>query len=365
MKNTVECRKLSIGGFRIPTPLSLMAAAGLVAALGVAQADHKPGHSKGGPKDSGNSASGELFIRIFNEGAAVMNPDGSGLQPSVAGEPSFGVHAGQRWFLQVNITAGQYPNGDPLREIVAVSEDGSDIVTVTSDPFVQPLGDVDGHPEVRWATDQDVIDGKVSFTGRRFDSDGDVVELGIYTVQIAYTNFGPEAFTQETLAWPVEVDPYSIEPYTVPADPKPNTSTHSWAPDGTTLVYDQRSGSDLWLTTPGSGSQTFLTEGFDPEWSPDGTAIAFKAITVGDIRLVAPDGSNSRFLVDAGWRNHTTLQSARVPTWSPDSGFLAYQLYNHSNGGDTFDTYVIARDGSGNSKISSNIQEGTSPTAWR
>lgn len=374
MQKNVPTRLAGWNG-RIAAGFALLAAAGMIQLLGVAQAGHKPDHSKGGPKDEGSSATGELFVRIFNDGAAVVNPDGSGLTPAIAGEPSFATHgvAERRWFLQMNITAGEYPNGDPRREIVAVSEDGNDVIPITSDASVQPLGDVNGHPEVRWATDQGVVDGKVSFTGRRLDADGSVVqieegiyEMGIYTVQIGYDEIGPVAMTPETLTWRVEVDPVSLAPYSDPEDPRPNTETHTWSPDGTQLLYDQLSGSALWLAEPADpASLTFLTDGFDPEWSPDGTAIAYEAITVGDIRLIAPDGSDSRYLVDAGWKNHTSLRSARVPTWSPDSAFLAYQVYAHNNGGDTFDTYVIGRDGSGESKLSSSIQDGTVPTAWR
>jgi hypothetical protein len=190
--------------------LALAACSALLSSAGaLAGKPDKPGKPGGGGNDR-PVAQGEIYFRSA-ESSWVMSADGSGKLPAVDGEPSHAEHGGYLWFLQVRTIDGQFfPNGDPREEVFAVREDGNEALTVqlTTDPMVQPLpsGAFGGAERPNWATDAAVVDGKISFTGRRFDEFGTVVEMGIYTAVVAFDDLGPLA-APETLVWDLAAYP--------------------------------------------------------------------------------------------------------------------------------------------------------------
>jgi len=350
---------MRMNNFKRSLNVTVLAVTGVLVFAGVqVDAKGKPGGGSGG--GGGPTPTGEVYFRSAG-GAGVMNADGSGKVAVADGEPSQVVHNGFRWHLQLQPISGQFfANGDPREEIFAVREDGAVAVQLTSDPTVQPLTFFETHPDFNWSVDQEVVDGKISFTGRQFDAAGDIIDSGIYAAQIAFEASGPVALT-EVLVWfvPLKPDPVNAGLFL----DEPNTEGHSWSPDGSLLVHDLRSEGELYVCDPAVNSAFLLaSDGVDPEWSPDGSAIAYHGS--GDVMTIAPDGTGWTLLVEGSLKGNTQKR-AKDPHWSPDSSFVTYCWYVHSNGGDTMDVNVVGRDGSGMTNLTSDLQDLASPTAWR
>ncbi len=127
----------------------------------------------------------------------------------------------------------------------------------------------------------------------------------------------------------------------------------SWSPDGHTIAFasdrDGASG-DIYVMDADGGNVRRLTnhtsQDGDPSWSPDGRSIAFFSLRDDspeiaginpEIYVMDADGSNVRRLT-----NHNAWDY--VPSWSPDSHFIAFA----SNRGDNRDVYVIEGFGRSN-----------------
>ena len=151
----------------------------------------KPGGGGGG--GGGATPTGAVYFLSGGE-PYVMDADGNNIQAlplNTTGFPSVGTHDGDTWFLRLQPVAGTYPNGDPRMELVAVREDGAATAVLISDPLFQPLETSPYFSErsFRWATDDNVIDGKISFGARLWDVGGFVVEQGVYQSPVEFRWF--------------------------------------------------------------------------------------------------------------------------------------------------------------------------------
>ena len=184
-----------------------------------------------------------------------MNDDGSGMAvvagfPSgIAnpGEPARQLHGGKRWF----------PGRQGHNNFFALSDAG-DVVSLDIDPqlehvFYEPI----------WR----VGDGSLSWTGRRLDGSGAVVEGGIYTTELVFDTQGNvtgAGSTELLVSLPlVDLGGGSMGP---------DIYTHDWSPDGTQLIYDSLDG-QLVIDDLLTGTfDEIVTAGpmHDPQWSPAG-----------------------------------------------------------------------------------------------
>jgi Tol biopolymer transport system component len=118
-----------------------------------------------------------------------------------------------------------------------------------------------------------------------------------------------------------------------------------WSPDGTKIVYDERTGTTttVEVISANGGTPARLTDpgsATGPKWSPDGSSIAFAATQTDDpnnwdIWIMNADGTNARDVIDAGaidwW-----------PNWSPDGTRIAFTDGSQPE----YDVYVGNVDGS-------------------
>jgi len=124
-----------------------------------------------------------------------------------------------------------------------------------------------------------------------------------------------------------------------------NDWSPAWSPDGQTIVFaSQRSGQlALWAMRPDGSEVRRLTDGVDeyPTWSPDSGQIAFgRGLPLSDIWVADRDGSHVRQLTsdpDPEW----------LPAWSPDGREIAYVRGFEGHG----TIWVMAADGSGQRQL--------------
>jgi len=269
--------------------------------------------------------------------------------------------------------AGTYLNGRQRQEVFIVREDGNEMHTVqlTNDASFEPMWK---RQPPRWATDGEVLDGKVSFMGWEYDAVGDVVGAGIYSQQIAYDADDRPTGPLNNRDLVVTLTTLDPDP-DFPNDPgDPNSDVHSWSPDGEKLAYDffdatAVGGSRIYIHNLQTNASTYLADGRTPAWAPDGSLIAYIALVStrgsGDLMTISPAGGQATLLVKSG-ASRKVLRGVLRPTWSPDSQFLVYTRFEHDNRNPWTDSLIrIARDGSGAETLVAPDHLALRPNAWR
>jgi hypothetical protein len=336
----------------------------------------KPGGGGGGGGGSGGGSGGGTgggtIYFAFDHLVATMNSDGSGksLLPIDGGEPSQALHGGHRWFLQVREIPGETYPSSPLsfsntrRELFAYRDDGNEQVTVqlTDQPDLENKGG-----NARWAFDPFIgaDDGIVSWIARRWDLEtGEVIDGGIYAAQV---DFDPD--TGDVLGL-VEQPLEPLVPRELVAvlngeyftgDPGPDIGSHDWAPDGTEIVHDDYSGTELWVADAflGLTARILATDHVNsPVWSPDGSRIAFNSS--GGIDTIAPDGSSRKLIIKWG-----PTYSVGSPRWSPTGSHLIYSWWNRSLSSPVFDIYRATAGGGGRTNLTKDIEGFPFALGWR
>ena len=143
----------------------------------------------------------------------------------------------------------------------------------------------------------------------------------------------------------------------------------AWSPDGTKIAFahffDGNSFSDIAvMNTDGSGLQRLTTShGEYPAWSPDGTRIAFTSVR---------DGNYEIYVMDADGTDQTRLTDDPAydmsPVWSPDGRQIAFDTQRdifppkEVGIGPEFEIHVMNADGSGDTRLTDNMQEDRFPT---
>jgi Tol biopolymer transport system component len=128
-----------------------------------------------------------------------------------------------------------------------------------------------------------------------------------------------------------------------------SAATPSWSPDSKRLVCSASLSKGLAVADVGSGTVTPLTpKGRGPAWSPNGRTIAFSD----DGLWVVPAGGVARRRL-----GHRRLESDARPSWSPDSGRLAYL----GVAGDHTDLFTIGANGSGERLLVKNADDSQDP----
>jgi len=280
-----------------------------------------------------------------------MNPDGSGKAPVIAdlsmdAEPSHGLHANARWFLQFRGVPGEtYPDDRQRFDLYAVSEFGPQ-VQLTDDPDLQPFDrtiqpgypydapEDQGRIAARWTSD----DGMVSWLARRWglhEGETVVLDVGIYAVMLdadVSTIEGP--LTPVRLL--VDVPAYDYpEGYQSAEGLWPLLLSYDWSPLGDAIVYAHYHIGDGFYTlhiadVPG---ETFALNANGTtfsyvRWSADGTKIAFfTEIYDGDwdfhIDTINPDGTGQTTILTGDlWKGKGAPVS---PHWSPSGTHLVYE----------------------------------------
>jgi len=144
----------------------------------------------------------------------------------------------------------------------------------------------------------------------------------------------------------------------------------AFSPDGTQIAFahffDSNSFSDIAvINADGSGMLRLTTShGEYPAWSPDGTRIAFTS---------ARDGNYEIYVMNADGTDQTRLTDDPAydmsPVWSPDGRQIAYDTQRdifppkEVGIGPEFEIHVMNADGSGDTRLTDNMQEDRFP-AW-
>jgi TolB protein len=250
-----------------------------------------------------NSASGSEDIR-------TVNPDGSG-GAYIGDAQQF--PASPKWSPDgARIVWSDDPGlADGIIEIRTMNPDGSGVATHVANQ------DIKRRPS--WSPD-----------GRKFVYHGAAYQTssGIYTINANGSG--------RTLIWGIS----------------PVTGTE-WSPDGTRIVFDASSDSEIYTIKPdGTGVLQLTSNGVDdrnPSWSPDGNRIVFDR---SGIWIMNADGSGQTAVTNFG----------SDPVWSPDGTKIAFVALG-SEGNNAI--FVMNADGSGVTQITSGGIYGDSVPDWQ
>lgn len=291
---------------------------------------------------------------------ASMAVNGTDKRIATGGEPSYFLHGGQRWFLQLRSVAGTRPDGRDRYEVFAVSQDETSAVQLSDDPNFAPN-------DVRWLKN----DGAISYSGVHFHSgplDGDSHILRLAISEVGGV-LGPAGLaTVVATAGVTELSGTYLQS---------DIFSHDWAPGGAELVFDDRPGYNAGFTdslirrvnvTTGAVS-LIIDNGTTPVYAPNGTEIAFRRggyrITPG-IYAIHPDGSGLRIIV-----KDSQTTASYEPSWSPNGASLAFNrqtLIKPGYTNYTWDVFSCPSAGGNGAKVT-NLTGDTanyvSLTGWR
>lgn len=178
-----------------------------------------------------------------------------------------------------------------------------------------------------------------------------------------------------TNIWVMNPDGSNLQVLAPITAPWVSTSTHSWSPDGTKILFvsdraldgsdaqNPNGVSNIWVMNedgsnlrPLAPTTVAWTYNINPAWSPDGTKIAFASDRAFDgsdapnlnnsnnIWVMNADGSNLQVLSPITARAHSY-----EPAWSPDGSQIAFVSDRAINGSDasisTTNLWVVNSDG--------------------
>jgi hypothetical protein len=206
---------------RIQTLIPAVALAAVLALLGSANlyAQKKPGGGGSGgettPVPAGTIHFSQSTADPSYYAEMTMKADGSAkaqIGLSEQGnwlEPSYQLHGGQRWFLNMRDTGVMNEYDVMIQELFVVAEE--DLVQVTDDPGLYWVDNV------RWAQD----DSFLSFVGFSYDSTNDEYEDDLYVADVDWNVGSPVIGTpRKVLSRGAELGAYD------------------WSPAGDELVYE-------------------------------------------------------------------------------------------------------------------------------
>jgi hypothetical protein len=284
----------------------------LALVVGVASAKKPP------PPPPPDPVTGEIYYEADGN-LWVMDADGSNqtrlVNPTIWGTPSFDLHGGERWFLNVWGAEGTYPDGRPVWEVAVYNESRTVLILLTDDPLLEITPYPGQWGGVTWASGDEAISWVAhSWVWDDAEQKYVVDKAGIWSVPVSFYMDGNQmkvkADGTPTLA--VECD------YTLDQDdyviPDVGWSDHSWSPDNTKVVYTLGSNTNLKIYV--SGSDTELATGSSPAWSSGGL-IAFHFDF--SLSIMNPDGSGKERLVRGRQRDNPDH-----PYFSPDGDHVVY-----------------------------------------
>jgi len=248
----------------------------------------KPGGGGGG---GGSTLEGTIWYFSSDVECRSIGADGTGdqLAEPRCGHPSHSLHDGKRWYLRNSTALG----------VFARSDDDDD-VTLHAAATDRQIGSPSAYT-MRWSKDDRYASYLLTEWWGTGATDADV---SIVRLEIDWTSGEPSVVGAEETV--LETSLYNGEPA---------IRIFDWAPDseGDKLVYELRGANGLREIRSydvAAESDSFLSDGIQPEWSPDGTKIAFSDV---HIYTINPSGSEKTRIV----RNATS------PMWAPDSNNIA------------------------------------------
>jgi hypothetical protein len=257
--------------------LTLTLAAGLLAAE-PAMAQKKPGGGGGGettPVPAGTIHFSQSTADSWYYADMTMKADGSAKtqlgihEQGQAWKPSYQLHGGQRWFLNLQETGEMNEYGWMIQQLFASTAAGN-LVQLTDDPDLLIYS-------VRWSKD----DSFLSFVGYSYDPTTDEEEEDLYVADIDWSSGGPEiGLPRKVLSTLYCIDDLKQSFF----------GAYDWSPAGDELVYNDSSDWDrreirvATFLENGSVETRHLGHGLYPTWSADGNWIAYGESGIWKIR---------------------------------------------------------------------------------